>query len=773
MPTTTRARPVEHLKRAERLLAAGAYDDAAREYARAATRRKLNPDALVGWGNALLELHRPQQARWKFEDAVAVNDRDARAHLGAGKALLALRQLKDAASEFERTVELDSDQAEAWVLWGRTLASDQQHEAALGKYERAISLSPGSSDAYLHAGQVLQKLRDPESAAQRFQAALQIESARPRARVDFMLDARLGYVSALVDGKQWHEAESSGREAVTLVNSLLPMDLLPEIRDYLNLYSAQAQWYIGFAQLELKHYDSAVASFESARDAHIRIGLLASFAAAKTLWRQGLYTQAWEEFGEARTRFAPERHGELAGDPDHRRLYGAVMQGLGDLEAAEEHYRAAIEQSEDNVGALADLMGLHLERGEVDPLNSDRWYWRAREPFSSARRILQHRLQGDPKDPYVLTALGSLLASMEEYGPATEYLTKAVALDPDSPTALANLGLAHARRDRFRLAADRFEAALRRDPDDFMIETHLAETYFRLEALDQAELRYASVLRRASGHVEAHVGLGEVLIARGDNTESEDAYAEAIDHFTEALALSRSMVNPPASRRASSELYPRQAAAVHYARGYAQVRLYEQQSGRARLGATSINALQSARQDFTEALRLSPDHAAARRALGKVEEGLERFSVERLLGQWVPITLIAATLMILVFLQVGFHVGWIRTALGGVQYALLTMGLLAFVLALLSLPQLLKLKLGGIELERAVTDPATSGPISLGITRERVSLTRLRVLEPDYSASRPIPRPRDSPLEVAGKRAAKRTSTTETNTAYGGNGTPV
>jgi tetratricopeptide (TPR) repeat protein len=264
----------------------------------------------------------------------------------------------------------------------------------------------------------------------------------------------------------------------------------------------------------------------------------------------------------------------------------------------------------------------------------------------------------------------------------------------------ANLGVVHARRKDYRKAVGFFERALMIESDDLTLRSNLAEAYLRDKRLEEAEREYLYILNMAPEHVESIIGLGELYLERGKG--DTDMYLRAASKFAEVVGLAR-------QRRGSKRLKDKELAKVHYLWGYALVQSFE---GSKLVKDQSL--LWDARREFKECVKCDPEHYQARRAAEKIEKGLGARSAQRLLEQLAPYLILAASFFVFGVAQWKY----IYTAdekFGATEYAALTFGSLALIAAGAYLPQVLKLKFAGLELEKSNVDQlATLGP--LGIT---------------------------------------------------------
>ncbi len=309
-------------------------------------------------------------------------------------------------------------------------------------------------------------------------------------------------------------------------------------------------------------------------------------------------------------------------------------------------------------------------------------------------------------DPNISLRLGNLFLTIESYETAKEHLLEALQKEKESAELYSSLGVLYSRMEDFREAQRYFKAALERDPHDPNVCRNLAEVFLKLNLKDRAEVEYKRILRRVPDHIESHIGLGEVYLAMGG--DDEDMYDKAIGCFTKALEIAD-------SERRSKHLKKKERAAVLYSRAYARVTLYE----KAPASIKDEKELREAMKDFAECYGIDPDNHKAERAKEKLARRLSRVSARWFADKVAPWVIAGLSLVAFVFTQIRFF-SCVATTEKPIQdvgsYALLTFGSLVFMVAGLYLPQILKLKVGGIELEKKpVEQIATSA--SLGITK--------------------------------------------------------
>jgi hypothetical protein len=134
-------------------------------------------------------------------------------------------------------------------------------------------------------------------------------------------------------------------------------------------------------------------------------------------------------------------------------------------------------------------------------------------------------------------------------------------------------------------------------------------------------------------------------------------------------------------------------------------------------------------------LREDPHHFRAARALEKISHPA-RDLPRRAIEEWSPVLVAGIALIIFCVVQISFILGAKR--INGTNYALLTFGLLMFVVAGIYSPEISKLKVGTAELQKAVREQAPE-PITLGIARAEVVITSVRAFAVDWAkGAKPI-----------------------------------
>jgi tetratricopeptide (TPR) repeat protein len=135
-------------------------------------------------------------------------------------------------------------------------------------------------------------------------------------------------------------------------------------------------------------------------------------------------------------------------------------------------------------------------------------------------------------------AAGEANESIENYDAALDDYRKVLELDPDRPGIHYRLGRVHLARarpplaaaDAEALAAKEFEAELRLDPTNANAAYELGEMARKAGDLEGARRLFAQAVEHYPDFAQGQLGLGRVLIARGEP-------ALALPHLEKAAVL--------------------------------------------------------------------------------------------------------------------------------------------------------------------------------------------------------------------------------------------
>lgn len=171
--------------------------------------------------------------------------------------------------------------------------------------------------------------------------------------------------------------------------------------------------------------------------------------------------------------------------------------------------------------------------------------------LDDAARQFQAAIAGDPG---FLAAMANLVAVELERGDLTQARTVAdrfVAAAPDSARALYSHGIVALRTGDLRAAQSSFSQLLRNDPQYALAHYDLGLTESRLGHYASAEREFSVALDLAPQYARARFALGAVLLREGKRAQARDAFDRVVrdangDAALQNLALSmRDAIHSP------------------------------------------------------------------------------------------------------------------------------------------------------------------------------------------------------------------------------------
>jgi len=107
--------------------------------------------SLVAVGEALLEAKQPSRALVCFDEALALDERNADVYVKKGAALEQLGRLEDALTCYDQALTLDVSLSEAYVGKGAVFNRLERYGEALECYEKAARLQPALNLSAIHS----------------------------------------------------------------------------------------------------------------------------------------------------------------------------------------------------------------------------------------------------------------------------------------------------------------------------------------------------------------------------------------------------------------------------------------------------------------------------------------------------------------------------------------------------------------------------------------------------------------------------------------------
>jgi tetratricopeptide (TPR) repeat protein len=715
---------------------------------------------------------REEEARRKSLEALDLLDRamalepdKASIHQEAGLILADLGRLKQAEWQYRLALTREPDSLLARVQFGAFLSDQQRHGEAKEHLDRANQMDPDNIQVRYLLGVANVNLEDPDGAIPHLERAAELAGATR----DTAIGPFLPYWLGLALRQTGHPQRAIDQFADALVRFSTNPAIAPIV-----IWWLQAQ--IGLARMELKQFSQALEAFHLADATDPTMQPLTAVFYAELHFRQGLYGEYWANLNEAAEGLSTGELHELL-ESDYFVALGDVYRQLGWRTKARDTYLKdwpasdaplSMDQRPVHPGLGAGLLLTYLDvidGSETADSTSSSGDGGERASYASALGVYQRteaalkQHVGSVASPHTRTHVVRLLRLawlcliMGNTTEASTHLQKAEAIDLKAPADEFLIqkckAIIASRRGAQQEATRALERARELDRLDHEARVLLADAYVAEESLDRGEALYREVLREANGNLEARIGLGRLLIERGDSGAT-DLYEEAIGHLGDAQRLAESTLNdPPSRRRGSVLLTNRQLAAVSYGLAYARVKAVE--CGEAK-GRSRREFLRAALTDLERTLRYDPTHFQALAAKRRLKEDA---SIRKQLD-WIPtVLLLVVCIPAVLLVQTSFFFDWPRS-IDPEWYVATTFALLTFAAIAFYLRELLKVKVGSLEVEKSAVE---QGPTITTFAMPKV-LYPSRVgfmVGLDFDEVRPQG-PRSGPQPQSGARDAKKGS---------------
>ena len=214
-----------------------------------------------------------------------------------------------------------------------------------------------------------------------------------------------------------------------------------------------------------------------------------------TLWRDAV----------AKSPAMPRPHAHL----------GNALRQVGELQRAEEAFKATLALDPQHRAARTNLANLHYEAGRAEADAG-----RAQQHYRRAVREYEQVLALDSTYVEALNGLGNAYRTLGDGDAASHYYHRVISLQPHFAQAYFNLASLLVEHRDYGQAVDVFKRALELEGD---AETYagLGRALFRLERFGEAEEAYLSACQLAPKNMEYHYNLGIVLLQLGEREPGE------------------------------------------------------------------------------------------------------------------------------------------------------------------------------------------------------------------------------------------------------------
>lgn len=591
----------------------------------------------------------------------AIDDRNPRLNKVfnlIGTAYFEQGRYEEAITNHKKSIEVKEDNAKAHYNLGVDYFHVADYDSAIRSFNRAIEIAPKDVDSYNFLGSTYYYKRDYVEAIKFYEKVTQIDPKPFHAFRNWGLALR-----------ELHQAE----EAVLKFKKAI------SIKDDFML----AYFDLGYSLEILGYYDESLENYKKvieSSDTPVQKAF-AQHNIGNIYWKIGDVPLCRAEYQKACVLYQ-QLIDEGSQNVECYIYYGSILKDVfGDLERSEQVFTLALEIDPNNVKILIGLGNLY-EAKDND--------WMSLTKFRQAATILSRITATDEE---VVSNLAYTKAKLLDYAEA-EALLLQQKKKKDSGSINLHLAFLYGEQDQHEKVFEHLKKAFRYEPCNINLRYRLAEVSLKLKRLEAAEQELKKIELVSPHHVSNLVSLANLYLMLAES-DDEDHYQTAERYLTKAINLiSRDYTIGYVKNSDLSNIY--------YKRGFARIKIQSSKNDGRFL-------LLKASNDFKKSVKLDPLNNASHRALAKlrsIRPLLKKNFIEKI-GQ---VLIIMMSLFVFVFTQVLFGIRkqyWLYDdyylelpTLEPHHYGLFTFGSLILLIAGLYLPQIIKLKVAGIELEK-------------------------------------------------------------------------
>jgi tetratricopeptide (TPR) repeat protein len=432
-----------------------------------------------GWGDALANLGRFDEALEKYQRATEIDPESSSDFLQWGNALMRLKRYDEAIEKYQRTIEIDPQNVLAFLQWGDALMELDCYDEALEKYHRVTEIDPHNSSAFISSGQALREQGRLDDAISKYRQATE---ADPKLAWAFYY-----WGKALQEQGHIDEAISKYRQAT---------EADPK--------HSWAFYYWGNALQEQGHVDEAISKYRQATEADTEHHW-AFYSWGAILQKQGRDEEAIEKYRQA-----------AEADPKAARAFlnwGNVLKKLGRDEEAIEKYRQAAEADPKAARAFLNWGNVLKKLGHDEE---------AIEKYRQAA-------EADPNNAPTFLNWGNVLKKLGHDEEAIEKYRQAAELDSKNANALANWGDVLRKLGRDEEAIEKYRQATEISPKFAGAFAMWGNTLHKLGRDDEAIEKYQRALEINPKLAGPLVFWGNTLHKLGRDDEAIEKYRRAME----------------------------------------------------------------------------------------------------------------------------------------------------------------------------------------------------------------------------------------------------
>lgn len=421
-------------------------------------------EALNRKGDSILE-DNPDAAKFFYDEAVQLNDKNAGAYASLGEMYDLLNQNDKALENYKKALDLDgdltelyapigilyyqkgtiaeadkyltkalatsADNAETQLFLGLVRYSQNRNDEALAAFRRSIQLDPSSSEAHYYLGEALDRSKNTQDAIAEYKKAIELNPSY----TDAWFDLGVAYYNS----EKYEDAINAYKQTVRLKN------------DY-----GQAHANLADSYRQLKKYDEAIGEYRIATaflkddaDLYSKYGFVA---------------------------------GRVAAIPGRSSFWNTAVDNL----------KKAVDLSPDYID-YTNLGWAYYNAAQIDIDAGNKSA--AQEKMQKGKAALQAALKIKSDFPATYLNLGMTQSDLGEYSAAIETLKKADSLKANWIPAINELGRAYRANNDLKNAAEQFKRTIDIDRNFATGQFNYAEAQLQLKNIKEAKQAYRELLR--------------------------------------------------------------------------------------------------------------------------------------------------------------------------------------------------------------------------------------------------------------------------------------
>jgi tetratricopeptide (TPR) repeat protein len=539
--------------------AAGDYENAMREYIRAADLMPGNALAQLRAGQMLLLARQYPEARARAVAMLEKEPSNADGLILMGNALAGLKDFDEAVTQVEEAIDQDPQRTLLYENLGRVQMAKGDKAAAEAAFKRAVDVNPKSASAHASLANYYWASNRFSDAESTFKTALALDPKSTR--------VLKGLATLYINAKRFADAEEYLKRYVEVSGEVGAKLTLADF--YLSMRKPHEA--IGILQPLAKEKDGfgpatirlAAIEYEANRRAHA-YELVDSALKQAPKNEQAVLMKARFLLGDRRnsdalalaTQAVKANPQSVAG----KYLEGRALEATGATDAAIAAFQDVLKLSPSAFTAQVRLAGLYLTKGDFAGAENQVGQGVKAQPTSAvAHFVLTKALLGQNKlalaeaelknlaktnanSDELHTLIGELHFARRQVGPARAEFARALELRPDSVEALAGLTKVDLVEHKGEAARTRIESRLANGSNDFRVLMLAGTTFTAVGDGQKAEAAFRKVLELNPASFDAYNALGTLYMMQNRLDDAKRDFEAAARQQPKGAVAARTMI---------------------------------------------------------------------------------------------------------------------------------------------------------------------------------------------------------------------------------------